>query len=364
MKISKKTYSVPKFDYIISNPPYQNTQNRPIFHCFQKMGTNIAKSSIMIYMASRWWYGTTGLPEFRKELLTNRRLKRVHYFHERETNKTIFPGTLISGGLTIVELSNNENAEGFTLSENLTNFSTKILHDDSLMPLKASYASLAKKLLYKMKEMNISTLYNRDESAFVNEIGLSAQQVKKLNPISLEEAKKIMSEKEFDESLKLYANISGERTGKASYYVISRDLKVLNDNKYRKNLIQEDKYKICMGQSIIENENRSIRLFHFDKNTTYGRAAISLAFFDTKIESENFYKYASTKFFEFCLRLSIAGRLKTFGVFVPDFEHYLNNSFIQWNDLTAKELDNQLYNIFDLSIDEIKLIEKEHLIKK
>lgn len=328
---------VKKFDYAISNPPYQDEKNNPIFQNFQSLANNISNASTMIYMASRWWYGTSGLSDFKNQMMTNKKLKEVVYFNEVESSKAIFDGTGIAGGISIVVFSKEEN-DAFQLVENLTGETALLNHIDDEIPIKASIVNVAGKIRSKTKALNMGTVFDRNESV-VNMLKLSGDQIRLLNPERIEK-----NHKNSDTSkIKIYANISGSKSGKSEYYVIDKH----ND------LIVNEKFKVCIGQSLIENENRPLRLFVFDKETYFGRSAASLAYFDTMEEANNFYKYASSKFFEFCLRISLSGRMKTFASYVPDLKDYTdNNKLVNWE----ASLDEQLFSIFDLNEAEKKTV--------
>jgi len=327
-----------QFDYCVSNPPYQDSKNRPIFQHFQNFANYCSETSSMIYMASRWWYGTTILEEFRQEMLCNKRLKSVDYYNFLETKRKIFDGLDIAGGVSIVNFSKNEN-DYFTLRENLTNHNIEMEHESKLIyPIQASLLALARKIYQKIVENNIPVVKQRNEIR-ISELELTGKEVSLLSPEKYNENISLLTENR----IKYYANISGLKTGKSDFYVIDKVDKYVPNNRY----------KVCIGQSIIENDARPLRVFVFDKETTFGRSAASIAYFDTLEESENFAKYASTKFFEFCFRVTLLSRLRHLCAAVPDFVDYKNYETINWNG----NIDEQLYKIFELTEDEINVVE-------
>lgn len=344
---------VERFQYVVSNPPYQDTKNRPIFQHFQDLATAFADQTSMIYMASRWWYGTSGLQDFRDTLLSNPRFEGLTYFNEIESSKLIFDGTGIAGGVNIVTLRAPQDTDlsvdhttQFTLTEYATGESVTLPHGDlRLLPQRASLVHIAQKIQHGMDQHNLTTLLARDEHT-VNEVGLTGKQLNALEPLTATVESVVP-----DGRMKVYANISGSKGGTSDYYTIQQP------PGYELNT----RHKVCIGQSIVENENRALRLLQFAPDTTFGRSTISLAFFDTQEEADNFATYVSSRFFEFALRLSLSGRMKTFGAFAPDFADYTStNPVLDW----SQPLDPQLYALFELNDEEVVMIEQTQTFKK
>lgn len=337
--ITTHTPKIPKMDIIVGNPPYQNEKSRPIFQHFQENSLKIAKNTTLVYMASRWWYGTAGLEQYRTETIPNKRLESVIYYDILETSKMVFPGTLINGGINIVTFNDKQN-NFFKLTENRTNHTIELPHTTSIEPIKASGAEIAKTVQKVMKKMELITLHDRNQLGPYS-IRLTGQEIQQLNPRkTTKETLPKTSE------MKMFANISGTKKGTSDYYIMDKpDGKTPNTN-----------YKVCMGQSLVENENRNLRLFLFDTATEFGRSSYSLAQFETKQEAENFKKYASTKFFEYLLRLSLAGRSKTIGLFIPDLKNYTKTNPLFQTIQTTAQLNQKLLETFGMNTEQQKLI--------
>jgi site-specific DNA-methyltransferase (adenine-specific) len=100
-KIEKGFQSM-KFDVVIGNPPYQmetggeSRQAVPIYQKFIDEAKRLNPRYISMIIPSRWFAGGLGLDAFRREMLTDRRIRRlVDYLDVRDC----FPGVDLAGGV-------------------------------------------------------------------------------------------------------------------------------------------------------------------------------------------------------------------------------------------------------------------------
>ncbi|MDD3944933.1 MAG: Eco57I restriction-modification methylase domain-containing protein [Candidatus Paceibacterota bacterium] len=90
-----------KFDVIVGNPPYQlgsdgGTRDIPIYNKFIDQAKNLNPRFLCMVIPSRWMAGGLGLSEFRKNMLEDRRIRKlVDYPVANE----IFAGVEIKGGV-------------------------------------------------------------------------------------------------------------------------------------------------------------------------------------------------------------------------------------------------------------------------
>ena len=91
-----------QFDVIIGNPPYQmkggagGSSDSSIYQLFVEQAKNLEPKFLSMVIPSRWLAGGRGLDDFRKDMLSSQRIRKLVDF---PVSKEVFPNVEVKGGI-------------------------------------------------------------------------------------------------------------------------------------------------------------------------------------------------------------------------------------------------------------------------
>jgi site-specific DNA-methyltransferase (adenine-specific) len=311
-----------KFDVIVGNPPYQLTtggtsaQAVPLYHKFVQQAKKLNPRFLTMIIPARWYAGGMGLGEFRKEMLSDKRIKNlVDYPNARDC----FSGIELRGGVCYFLLdrdyvgdcnyTNISNGSISTMLRNLNEYDIFIRWNQALKIVKK---------VQKVTKNNLSEIVSS-----VSPFGI---------PTSIRGKEKDTK------------NIYTLHTSGGQSYIEIGDIKAGFD--------YIDKYKVLLSRPISGNIEvppfKVIALLKtLEPKEVCTHTYLIAGNFDNKKEANNLEIYLKTKFVRFLLVQSISGMdiSKDKFIFVP-----IQNFNETWTD-------EKLYKKYGLSQEEIDFIE-------
>ena len=290
-----------KFDVIISNPPYQLNDGgngksaKPIYQYFISAAKKLNPRFITMIIPSRWFSGGKGLDNFRKAMLSDKRIQKLVDY---ENFKDVFPGVDLAGGACCFlwnreyngkcEVTNFNRDENSTLYRNLDEYETFIRQNAAVGIVK--------------KVINRNTDFLSDKVSSRKPFGLPTNYMPKDQGIPCWFIQRIG---------KKYASIAD----------ISDSFNLL------------DKWKFLIPKSPIAGQTDFSKPvgFYYDGNTRIARPGevcseswLVAGAFDSEEETVNYKSYIFTKIVRFLLLQTVVSQdvtRKNF-CFVPDLGKY------------------------------------------
>ncbi|MBQ9441735.1 MAG: Eco57I restriction-modification methylase domain-containing protein [Selenomonadaceae bacterium] len=325
---------------IISNPPYQEEkknsktqQARPLYHYFVEESKKLNPAFIVMIIPSRWFAGGMGLDNFRKSMMTDKKIQTVVDY----TNaKDCFPDNDISGGVCYFVWSKNYCGDCNFINVH-NGFANEMIRPLDEFPVLVRY-NQAIPIIRKVVGR---------EKNFLSEIMSS------LMPFGLNTNYRGVKEKISSEQLTLYA--SG---GNITY---------IDRSEISGGFEYVDKFKVMISKTSAEHAGEpgsdgkfrvltsSMKVLKPNEVCTHSYFLIGA--FDEKNSAENIISYLKTKFLRFLVLMSLTSInvSKLVFNFVP-LQDFTAGSDIDWTKKIS-EIDAQLYEKYSLSAEEIKFIE-------
>ena len=319
-----------KFDAIIGNPPYQLSVNEsgkglgaiPIYQKFVEQAKKLRPRYLCMIVPSRWFAGGVGLNEFRKEMLSDRRLREiVDYISSTDC----FPGVDINGGICyflwdreysgLCTYTNIDNGKSSTSQRNLQEFEIFIRRNEAV--------SIVKKVLSK-KEKTMAqggcspqTPYGFLSTFIGNKVKKNKDDCEILSSkgwMWVEREKVLKYQESIDMYKPMFSKLSCEHAGNPDkngmYRVLSR-MELLKPG------------QICTQSYLVACPSND------------------------KEQAQNTYDYLQTKFVRFLILQTLVGMNISIGNFI----------FVPVQDFSKPWTDSELYAKYNLTEEEIAFIE-------
>jgi site-specific DNA-methyltransferase (adenine-specific) len=315
-----------QFDVIVGNPPYQTgdgrTSESPLYHLFIEAAIALNPKYLAMIVPSRWFSGGKGLDEFRRKMIEDRRIRTIV---DNPKLFDCFPGVEIKGGVNyfLWDRDYNGDCQFFTrIDGQIVSESTRDLRAGDGVVIRDNQASsIVEKCRPESPEgslvRNFSSQFPFGQSITTNFSGAREEPFKGSVPlifgshVGYISPDSIEKNHEKVDKWKVILPMAGDGHGRETSYVLGEPL------------------ALAPGSACTQ---------------TYLIAGI----FDTGLEAENYAWYLCTKM----VRFLVLQRKSTQHVRPDKFR------FVPALDMSRKWLDEDLYEYFGLTRDEVDYIER------
>lgn len=326
-----------KFDVIIGNPPYQLSDGgfgasaKPIYHKFVEQAKRLNPRYLTMVIPARWFAGgrVGELSKFREDMLHDKCVRIIHDFQDA---RDCFPGVEIKGGVNyfLWDRDNIGPCKIYThKGVDITSFSERyLLEDGADIFIRNSAAIPILKKVQSKKEKSFSELVSANDP-FGFDVRVEG---------SMKRVKPKYKHTPFESSVKFYYN--GWRKDGVGYI----------DKKYiLKNHDWINQYKLFVAKAVGVGDAATdvIKPFSPDRNSCSSETYLVIGPFESKNKLDNVLSYIQTRFFHFLVSLKKITQEARRGVY----------EFVPMQNFSEPWTDEKLYKKYDLSEDEIAIIE-------
>ena len=313
------------FDVIIGNPPYHlsdsgdSTGSSPIYQTFVEQAIALEPKYVCMVIPSRWFAGGKGLDKFRDRMLNDDRISHLRDF---PITADVFPGLKVIGGVCyfLWDRDHKGTCEIKTSMKNVEDVSFRQLNQFDIFVRFNKGVSILEKVLRISKTHNFSMM-----KEFVS------------------------TQKPF--GLRTYEKPSG--TGTVNLFAF-RSQGLVEAEKITKNKELVPKWKVLLSMGYGEGgETREYPRMITGKPiiapppSACTETYIVISSFDEEVHARNLASYLRTKFARFLIGL----RKNTQHITSDRF------AFLPFVSMEKPWLDNDLFNFFELSDEEIEFID-------
>jgi len=313
-----------KFDIVIGNPPYQLSDGgaqasaRPIYQLFINSAIKLKPKYISMIIPSRWTLGGKGLDQFRNDMLND---TSIRVFHDYIDSKECFPNNDIKGGVSyfLWDRENKGECEIFTHENGIVTSRDKrfLLEDGHDVFIRRNEAVTILSKIKAKSEVSFSTIVSSRKP-----FGLPSNfRDYKVKPSGLA-------------TVKIYAQ---------------KDQGYVSLDKLIRNVEWVNMYKLLIPEAIGKGDMKVdvLKPIIAGPNTCCSETYLVIGPFENLKIVENVQSYVQTKFFHFLLGIKKITQHTTAKVY----------NLVPMQDFSKSWSDSELYAKYDLSEDEISIIE-------
>lgn len=331
-----------QFDVVIGNPPYQlsdggqGASSMPIYNRFVEQAKTLDPRFLTMVIPARWLFGGRGLDAFRKEMLEDKRIRKLVDFPD---SRQAFESVDVAGGICYFLWNRDVQGECEVVFNDLREQATTTVR--SLLEPGADVFIRNTRSVEILKKIALS-------EAGKETVGIAL-------PDKVKFARQVSGQKPF--GLRTFARGHKQRKSPEDILLLQSGGRAWIERKaITDGLHLLDKWKVFTSKSSSEHagqadKNGMRRVLSLSGVLPPGSAVtetyIILGAYDSEAEARNCLSYVVTKFFRFLVatRTSAQDLPRTAYAFVP----------VQ--DFSRRWSDADLYAKYGLSEDEISLIE-------
>ena len=335
-----------KFEAVVGNPPYQlqgasgGNNDAPIYQHFSKIAEKVNPQYVSIITKAAWF--ATGrenlLGAFRKSMLNNDNLKAMVVYPE---SSELFSDVEIKGGLCYYLIDKSYNGLcNYTLIQGDKKITEmRKLNDFDVLIRHPRLSNIIKNIVsYHEDFSSVSSIISND------------------TPFGIPTNFQSNSKKQF-----AISSAPALQDDVKLFYIekLKRKIAYIKRSAIKKNGNDIGKYKVFIPEAAGSGNDPYVvgKPEYAEQNTVCTQSYLYVAF-ENEAETKNFIAYISTKFFRVLVsacKVSQHTPSKAYR-FVP-IQDFTENSDIKW-DKSIAEIDQQLYEKYSLTQEEIDFIEK------
>ncbi len=323
-----------KFDVIIGNPPYQlndaggdGSSATPLYHYFVEQAIKLSPRYLSMIIPARWYSGGKGLDNFRKKILSDKRIAVIHDFPE---TSDCFPGLNIRGGVCyfLWDKEHKGDSRIFNHIKDNISITTRPLLEKGVATFVRYNQAI--EILRKVLKSDPPTMDRLVSSR--NVFGI---------PSNFDKYSKNQSK---DKTIKLYRGDRSSRT-------IEERTGYINDSDIIKGKELIDEIKVIVSKASPGGDEYPHSILSkpmiAGKNSVCTETYLIISTTKNLKEAENLISYVSTRFFRFMLALIKNTQNISKGVF----------AFVPIQDFSQSWTDEKLYKKYKLTKEEVEFIE-------